>query len=349
MPPSTETIEKRNERMDWWFKARFGMFLHFGLYSVPAGVWNGKEIPDDGAWIMAFARIPKNEYELLAEKFNPTGFNSVEWVRQAKEAGMKYFVVTAKHHEGFCLWDSHVSDFTSTKSTPFRRDIILELQKECEKQGVKFGIYYSILDWHHNSQTINLLKKTPQGIYVTEIIENQKEVYIQYMKAQLKELIGYNPDLLWFDGEWVHWWTEEDGKDLYNYLRDLKPNLIINNRIGKGRNRFQGFNKEDGFVGDYASPEQEIPTLEWTTKMPWESCMTMNDTWGYKVHDDNWKSSELLLNNLKIILSMGGNYLLNVGPTADGIFPTQSKKILEEIKEAVKTLDFEENKFQQKK
>ena len=159
----------------------------------------------------------------------------------------------------------------------------------------------------------------------------RKDEYIQYMKDQLAELIqGYNPGVIWFDGEWVNWWTESDGRDLYNYLRFLKDDIIVNNRIGKGRKGFQGFNKSSEYVGDYCTPEQEIPAIV-ESNVCWETCMTMNDTWGFKLSDHNWKSPETIIQQLLEVNSKHGNYLLNIGPTANGLIPEESQKILKEI------------------
>jgi len=270
---------------------------------------------------MEKADIPVLEYELLAKKFNPIKFDANEWVRIAKNAGMKYIVITSKHHDGFCLWDSKVTDYDIIDATPFKRDVLKELSKACKKQGIRFCFYHSIMDWHHpDSQrpfypNYNAKQSNPN---FSRYVEN-------YMKPQLKELItNYGPlGVLWFDGEWIKDWTEPQGKELYEFVRALQPNIIINNRVGKGRKGMEGLSKSKEYAGDFGTPEQQIPA----TGLPgvdWESCMTMNGTWGYKHYDHNWKSSDDLLHKLADIASKGGNFLLNVGPTAEGLIPGPS-------------------------
>jgi alpha-L-fucosidase len=214
-----------------------------------------------------------------------------------------------------------------------------ELAAQTKKQGLRFCFYYSIMDWHHPSQYVDAPGKDPTaGHRVTQMHPGGKEEYVKYMKAQLHELIStYDPMVLWFDGEWPDWWTEPDGKELYQFVRNLKPDIIVNNRVGKGRKGMQGMNKEDQqYAGDFGTPEQQIPA----TGLPgvdWESCMTMNNTWGYKFYDDNWKSTETLVRNLIDIASKGGNYLLNVGPTAEGVIPQPSVERLAEMGKWMKT------------
>ena len=298
-------------RMDWWRNAKFGMFIHWGLYAIPAGEYKGST--NFGEWIMQEAQIPKEEYEKFASRFSPQKFNADEWVQMAKNAGMKYIVITSKHHDGFCMWDSKVSDYDVMDRTPFKRDIMKELSDACKKHGVVFCMYHSIMDWHHPDEN------------KTNIAKYREE----YLKPQLQELVTkYDPGVLWFDGEWVEEWTEEQGQELYDWLRKLKPGLIINNRIGKGRNGMQGMNKEKS-AGDFGTPEQEI--LDTKTDLDWESCMTMNDHWGYNKNDQNWKTANQLVWNLVDVVAKGGNYLLNVGPTAEGLFPEVSMHRLREI------------------
>ncbi len=321
-----------DSRMLWWKEAKFGMFIHWGLYSIPAGIWNGQEVRKYGEWIMAYGNIPRIEYESLVHQFNPSKFDPRYWIGLAKQAGIKYIVMTAKHHDGFALWPSRASAFNVVDSTPYGKDILAQIAKECEVQGLRFCCYYSILDWYHPSQLPDLKAKSSQAGHAYNIMSpERKDEYIQYMKDQLSELIqNYNPGVIWFDGEWVNWWTEPDGRGLCNYLRLLKPDIIVNNRIGKGRKGFQGFNKSPDYVGDYCTPEQEIPEVV-EPGVYWETCMTMNDTWGFKLSDHNWKSSQTLINQIRHVNSMGGNYLLNVGPRADGLIPEESQKILKEI------------------
>jgi alpha-L-fucosidase len=330
---NAEAKAERDRRMKWWREARFGMFIHWGIYAALAGEYKGQRSNGVGEWIMEWANIPRAEYEKFAPQFNPVKFDAAEWVRIAKDAGMKYIVITSKHHDGFSIYDSKVSNYDIVDATPYKKDPIKMLAAEAKKQGLKFCFYYSILDWHHPSQYGDTAGKDPTaGHGKTKIYPDQKEGYIKYMKEQLRELItSYDPAVLWFDGEWVDWWTEEDGEELYQFLRNLKPNLIINNRIGKGRKGMEELNKNDQeYSGDFGTPEQQIPA-NGLPGVDWESCMTMNDTWGFKFYDDKWKTTEALIRNLIDIASKGGNYLLNVGPTAEGLIPQQSVERLVEI------------------
>jgi alpha-L-fucosidase len=331
--PSTETKAQRDQRMKWWRDARFGMFIHWGLYAVPAGEYNGKRSERIGEWIMEWANIPRAEYEKFAMQFNPVKFDAKEWVRIAKDAGMKYIVITSKHHDGFALYGSDVSNYDIMDATPYRKDPIKALAAEAKKQGLKFCFYYSIVDWHHPTAYVDAPGKDPTaGNRTTKLKPGGKEEYLKYMKAQLRELITtYDPGVLWFDGEWQEWWTESDGKELYKYVRSLKPDIIINNRVGRGRQGMQGMSKTDQeYAGDFGTPEQQIPA-NGLPGVDWESCMTMNTTWGFKFYDDKWKSSEQLIRNLIDIASKGGNYLLNVGPTAEGLIPSESVERLADM------------------
>jgi len=316
----TESEENKNQRMKWWREAKFGMFIHWGAYSVPAGIHNGKENPGSGEWIMDRAKIPVPEYEQYVKQFNPLEFNAREWVKIAKKAGMKYIVITSKHHDGFCLWDSDVTEYDIMDFAPFKRDILKELAKACKKEKIKLCFYHSIMDWHHPDAT---------G-------ENFDKYREEYLKPQLEELLTDYGDIgvIWFDGEWIKEWTEPQGKDLYNYVRNIKPDLIVNNRVGKGRKGMQGMNKDKTYAGDFGTPEQEI--LSGQSDYDWESCMTMNDTWGFKKNDHNWKSAEMLIHNLADITAKGGNYLLNVGPTSEGLIPDPSVGRLKEMGDWIK-------------
>jgi alpha-L-fucosidase len=323
---SPETKAERDARMAWWREARFGMFIHWGLYAVPAGEYRGQRSKEIGEWIMSWANIPRADYEHFADQFNPVKFDAATWVATAKNAGMKYIVITSKHHDGFAIYDSKVSDYDIVDRTPYKKDPVAALAAETKKAGLKFAFYYSIMDWHHPSQYVNEPgKDRTAGNGKNQILPDQKPVYLAYMKAQLKELVDkYDPAVLWFDGEWTDWWTEEDGQDLYAYVRGLKPSIIINNRVGKGRKGMEGLNRDDReYAGDFGTPEQQIPA-NGIPGVDWESCMTLNDTWGFKSYDENWKSTETLVRNLIDIASKGGNYLLNVGPTPQGEIPAAS-------------------------
>lgn len=320
--PSTKTPD--DERMAWWREARFGLFIHWGLYAIPAGEWNGET--NHAEWIRHTAQIPLETYNQFVGKFNPVKFDAEAWVRMAKDAGMKYIVITSKHHDGFCLFDSKFTDF-DVMSTPFKRDILSELSEACHKAGLKMCWYHSIMDWHHPDYLPRRDWETERSAEGADF-----ERYIVYMKNQLKELVSNYGKIgvLWFDGEWEETWNHAYGQDLYDYVRGLQPDIIINNRVDKGRSGMAGLTKAGEFAGDFGTPEQEIPP----TGLPgvdWETCMTMNDHWGYNKNDDNWKSTRDLIQKLADIASKGGNFLLNVGPTAAGLFPQPSIDRLREM------------------
>jgi alpha-L-fucosidase len=317
--------------MRWWREARFGMFIHWGVYAQLAGEHNGRRDNDLGEWIRAHLDIPLAEYDQYVNRFNPSKFDAAEWVKIARNAGMKYIVITSKHHDGFSMFDSAVSPYSIARATPYGKDPIAALASECRRQGLKLCFYYSILDWHHPSQTLESDRKGIARYSNIAMKPGRKEEYVAYMRAQLKELLDrYDPAVLWFDGEWVDWWTEPDGRALYNWLRSLKPSLIINNRVGKGRKGMEGLSKDRSYAGDFGTPEQQIPPAG-IPGVDWESCMTMNDTWGYKHFDQNWKTSRVLIRNLVDIASKGGNFLLNVGPTNEGLIPAASVDLLKDI------------------
>ena len=309
--------------MSWWREARFGLFIHWGLYAIPAGEWNGKTT--HGEWIRTSAEIPIDQYDKYIDRFNPVKFDADKWVQMAKHAGMRYIVITSKHHDGFALFDSKYTDF-DVMSTPFKRDIMDELATACRKYGLKMCWYYSIMDWHHPDYLPRRNwenRSTDGAVY---------DRYVAYMKNQLEELIDNYGDIgvLWFDGEWEGTWDHDYGKNLYDYVRTLQPDIIVNNRVDIGRSGMGGMTSSGGYVGDFGTPEQEIPG----TGIPgvdWETCMTMNTHWGYNKNDDNWKSSKDLIQKLADISSKGGNFLLNVGPTSEGLFPQESVERLEQI------------------
>jgi alpha-L-fucosidase len=312
----TETRKEKDERMAWWREARFGLFIHWGLYAIPAGEWKGET--SHAEWILTTAQIPVKEYENFAPQFNPVKFDPQEWVSLAKDAGMKYIVITSKHHDGFCLFDSKLTDYDVMDATPFKRDILKELADECQKQGMKMCWYHSIMDWHHPDYL-------PRRDWETRSAEGADfERYVNHLKGQVKELLTNYGEIgvMWFDGEWEYTWTPERGIDLYDYVRSLAPAVIVNNRVGKGRAGMAGTFDPDTSSGDFGTPEQEIPPTG--LGYDWETCMTMNDHWGYNKNDNNWKSAQDLIRKLVDIASKGGNFLLNVGPTAEGLFPQPS-------------------------
>ncbi len=304
-------------RMQWFTDAGYGMFIHFGLYSQLGGVWKGDSIDGYSEWIQSKADIASQEYAMLTHTFNPVDFDAEFIVKTAKAAGMKYLVITTKHHEGFCLWDSKYTNF-DVASTPFKRDILAELSASCKKHGIRFGTYYSIIDWHHPSQERNIDGNDGWGWWAEiRMKTGRKQEYITYMKNQIKELIdNYDTDILWFDGDWVHWWNNEVGTDLYNYIRGLKPEIIINNRVAKRSN----------FTKDFGTPEQVH--LDEAVNYEWEACYTINGSWGYKIADTNWKQPQEIYDKLKDINAKGGNLLLNIGPDGNGNIPEESVRVL---------------------
>ncbi|MBL8724925.1 MAG: alpha-L-fucosidase [Planctomycetes bacterium] len=318
-PPSPQ-----DQRMAWWREARFGMFIHWGLYAIPAGEWQGKK--DYGEWIRDSARIPVDVYDQFQPKWQPAQFDADAWAKLAAAAGMKYLVLTSKHHDGFALFDSKATEW-DVMNTPHGRDICKELAAACARHGVRFCTYHSIMDWHHP----DYLPRRPWEAAQRSAEGADFERFERYLHTQVTEVIqNYRPAVMWFDGEWEHTWSHERGLRLFELCRRLAPDMIVNNRVDVHRGGMAGFNGSDEAVGDFATPEQEIPA----TGMPgvdWESCMTMNRHWGWNQADTQWKSTKELLRNLVDIASKGGNYLLNVGPRADGTFPPLAVQRLIEI------------------
>lgn len=317
MTTATEPLLTQDSRMDWWREARFGMFIHWGLYAVPGGEWGTGT--DHGEWIMTTAQIPVPEYEKFKDQFNPVKFNAEEWVLMAKDAGMKYIVITTKHHDGFALFDSKVSDY-DIMATPFKRDIMKELAEACRKHGMKMCWYHSIMDWHHPDYL-------PRRNWETRSADGANmDRYVQYLHAQVTELLTNYGDIgvMWFDGEWESTWNSKYGDALYALCRKFQPNVIVNNRVTVGRDGMEDANKMP--VGDFGTPEQYIPP-EGIPGLDWETCMTMGRHWGFNKRD-TFKSPRELVRNLIDIASKGGNYLLNVGPKPDGTFPQASIDIL---------------------
>ena len=321
-----ETPAQHDARMAWFREAKFGMFIHWGAYSTAAGEWNGKLVRGAGEWLLSNAQITPEAYEPLRDQFNPVKFDAKRWVQIAKDAGMKYIVITSKHHDGFGLWDSPSSTW-DVGSSPFApRDPLLELAAACKDSGVRLCFYHSIMDWHHP----DYLPRRPWDTRPTT--DAVYDRYEAYMKAQLKELITgkYGKiGILWFDGEWEGTWTHEKGVALYDYVRALDPDIIVNNRVDTGRSGMEGITREGNYRGDYGTPEQQIPATGLADGVDWETCMTMNGTWGFDKNDHDWKSKTDLIHKLCDIASKGGNFLLNVGPTGEGEIPAPSVDRLE--------------------
>lgn len=318
----SETRQQRDARMSWWREARFGMFVHWGLYSVPAGSWHGKPVSGYGEWIMNFASIPVADYKKLAADFNSTGFSAHDLVALAKSAGMKYIVITTKHHEGFAMYASGVDSFNIVDATPYHRDPLRELVEECRKEGLRIGFYYSqAQDWTAPGGAAwdNVEHPGPTHHWDPAQDGNFDTYLDRKAIPQLRELLtnyGGAPDILWFDTPTAAMTVERSARVVA--LLNEHPRLIWNDRLG------------DGYKGDTETPEQHIPAQGFPDR-DWESCMTINDTWGYKTDARDFKSSALLLRNLIDIASKGGNYLLNIGPDAAGRVPEEERTRLLEM------------------
>ncbi len=313
-PYANETKEQRDARMAWWREARFGMFIHWGVYAVPAGTYNGKQIPGIGEWIMNRGKIPKSEYRTYADKFTAAKYDPEKWVALAKAAGMKYIVITSKHHDGFTLFPSAATNW-GVGLSPYKNDLLKPLAEACRKNGIKLGFYYSqAQDWNNGGagNSWDPTNKRSMDEYIDQVAVPQvKEILSNY---------GEFPAVIWWDTP--HDMNPERAAKLIALLK-MKPGIIHNNRLG------------GGFKGDTDTPEQHIPATGIKDR-DWETCMTMNGTWGYKSYDDNWKSTKTLIQNLADIASKGGNYLLNVGPTAEGEFP---QPIIERLTQIGKWMD----------
>jgi alpha-L-fucosidase len=309
----------QQQRMQWWDDAKFGLFIHWGLYSVTAGDWNGHRAKGNEHF-MLYERIPVKEYGKIAERFNPVKFNAGEWVKAAKDAGMKYMVITTKHHDGYAMFNSPSNNYNIVKTTPFARDPMKELAAACKKQGLKLCFYYSLgRDWQDPDVPTNWPTKGGRSNtwdYPNEDAKDLNKYIERKVKPQLRELLTqYGPiGIIWFDTpEMV---TPAQSQDLKALIRKLQPQCIINSRVGNG-------------LGDYLVSEQKL-TAEKDAK-PWEACVTMNATWGYNYHDTAWKSPEVLVRQLVEVVAKGGNLLLNIGAMGDGAFPDRSLANLKAI------------------
>ena len=307
----SDATAAREKRLEWFREAKYGLFIHWGLYAIPEGEWQGKRSLGLGEWIMHRSQIPVREYEKLAARFNPVKYNPEEWVQLAQDAGMKYIVITSKHHDGFAMFKSTVSPYNVVDATPFKRDILKELADACKKRGMRLGFYYSqSQDWHEPNGAGN----------DWDFGADDKKDYDQYLRGkaepQVRELLtGYGPvALLWFDTPRMM--TGDRGKRFTDLVRALQPETLIDGRLG--------------VEGDYRSTGDNVIPSE-RSNVAWETPATINDTWGYRKDDTNWKSPGQVAFKLVDIVSKGGNYLLNVGPMADGVIPRASQDILRTV------------------
>lgn len=328
--------QSKQETIDWFHDAKFGMFIHWGLYAIPGGIWDGVKIhhmrsPHVAEWIMHAAGISREEYAKLTQEFNPTAFNADNIAALAKAAGMKYIVITAKHHDGFALFDSKVSDFDVMDATPFNRDIIRELHDACKEQGMAFGVYYSHnIDWMDGSDAQSKLsaKLNPEisefdrtfGANLWDPSPNSFEEYLENKAfPQVQELMQQysGMKLLWYDMDYRM--SAEQSFRFYKTVYDIQPQIIVNGRVGHG-------------YGDYTIPgDNTIPEKLEKLQKTWETVGTFNNSWGYNSYDNDWKSPAEVLYWLVEIVSKGGNYMLNIGPTALGEVPEQSASNLRAI------------------
>lgn len=308
---SLTSTKQDDPRMKWWRDAKFGMFIHWGIYAQTAGRWGSNT--NHGEWVMLYGKIPRATYANLAKEFNPTKFNAEEWVKLAKAAGQKYIVITSKHHDGFAMFKSNVSSYNIVDATPFKRDVLKELADACRKHDMKLGFYYSqAQDWYHPGGAVKANEEWDN----THIGDMNK--YIDSIAVpQVREILKNYGDVA------VLWWdtpmnmTKEMSQKLANELKPY-PQIISNNRLGAGMG------------GDLETPEQFVPPTGFPGRS-WEVCMTMNGHWGYNAYDDRWKSTKDLLQKLIDIVSKGGNFLLNVGPNQYGVIPEVCQQNLLEI------------------
>jgi alpha-L-fucosidase len=316
-PADPESPEAKKARLAWFHEAKYGLFIHWGLYAIPAGEWKGKRIPGIGEWIMNRAKIPVGEYEQLTKQWNPVKFDAEAWVQLAKDAGMKYMVITSKHHDGFALYDSKVSRFDVVDATPSKRDILKELQAACRKHGMPLGYYYSqSQDWREPGGAGNDWDFGPD----LDPDGKERKDYDKYLREkaepQVKELLTqYGPvALVWFDTPRMM--NPERAQRFTDIVRSLSPKTLIDGRLGA--------------AGDYVTTGDNVIPGE-VQSTAWEVPATINHTWGYRKDDHDWKAPGDITFKLVDIVSKGGNYLLNVGPMADGVIPQPSQDVLRTV------------------
>jgi alpha-L-fucosidase len=319
-----KVYQDRMARTEWFMEDRFGMFIHWGIYSIPAR----------GEWVRSQEEMTIDDYQAFFKEFNPVNFNPGEWAKLARKAGMKYAVITAKHHDGFCLFDSKLTDYKVT-NTPAGRDLLKEWVDAFRAEGLKVGFYYSLIDWHHPDYPGYGDRQHPMRN--NEEYKSQKynwDRYLEYMHGQVRELCtNYGKlDIMWFDFSYGEFKGEKwKSKELVEMVRELQPGIIIDNRLGGNME----LKEPEPWAGDFEGPEQYIPVRgvfdEDGNPIPWEVCMTLNNHWGYASNDYEYKSPRDIIRALVNCVSKGGNLLLNVGPDALGKIPEPSVKILKEV------------------
>ena len=321
--PVNSAFAQTDNRLAWWQEARFGMFIHFGAYAVPAR----------GEWVKNRESLTTQQYQKYIDAFNPTDYDPKKWAKLAKQAGMKYAVMTAKHHDGYCLYDSKLTDYKYKQ-----RDLIREFLEAFRAEGLKVGLYYSVLDWHHPDYPHYGDVMHPQRDNPTfKDTKHNWDNYLTYLHGQVRELVtGYGKiDVMWFDFSYGDMKGEKwKAKELVGMLRKHQPHIILNNRLmGDGTGKIG----DASALGDFETPEQGVPEEPRRnaagTTVPWETCLTLNNNWGYHANDQQWKSPELVIHSLVNCVSKNGNLLLNIGPDAKGNIPTQSVAILQEVGE----------------
>lgn len=327
--PSAEYMARYDDvmaRTQWWREARFGMFIHFGAYAVAAR----------GEWVKSNERLTTEQYQKYVDAFNPVDFDARKWAKIAKAAGMKYAVLTAKHHDGFCLFDSKLTDYKLSKQLG-GRDLVREFLDAFRAEGLKVGLYYSIIDWHHpDYPNVGNHPQRDDANFLKGKHQNWDN-YLKYMHGQVEELVrDYGKlDILWFDYSFDDYTGEKwKANELVKMIRKYQPGVILDNRLQiHGGSTMQ--DRKISFTGDFETPEQGIPSEElkdvYGNPFPWETCLTLNGVWGYSELDHNWKSPQLIVNCLVDCVSKNGNLLLNVGPDARGNIPEKSVEILSEV------------------
>jgi alpha-L-fucosidase len=313
-------------RTKWWRNDRLGMFIHFGAYAVAAR----------GEWVKSNEKLTTDQYQKYIEEFNPVDFDAKKWAKTAKEAGMRYAVFTAKHHDGYCLFDSKLTEYKISNYF-YKRDIVREFLDAFREEGLKVGLYYSIIDWHHRDfPNVHNHPQREEQEYSEK--EYDWDNYLKYMHGQVEELTkNYGKlDIMWFDYSFDDYsGAKWKAKKLLEMVRNNQPDIIINNRLFVKNKKSQGYTITE--FGDFETPEKFIPQVPlndiYGNSIPWETCLTINDSWGYNETDKNWKSSEFIIQCLINCVSKNGNMLLNIGPDARGNFPQECISILSEVGE----------------